>query len=178
MELLNFVNKTLAVLTIFSQIFILLVVIYFLFFSKKFEKFLRFLKNNAVGISFIVALIATLGSLYYSIIAGFTPCELCWYQRIFMYPAVIILGIGILKKDGIRATIYTLPLSIIGFIISAYHNYILMAPAIENTCTATSCTTKFIMEFNYVTIPSMALTAFSLIIMFLIIKKYVKHENT
>src|SRR6059036_3097018 len=76
--------------------------------------------NKSLLLSWLAAVIATLGSLYFSEVLNFIPCTLCWYQRIFMYPLAIILGIAFYRNDqGIFR--YTLPLSIIGMIISGYH---------------------------------------------------------
>ena len=149
----------LAVLTVLAQIFILL---YILPFKKKWMDMVR--KNN-LKIAFAVALTATLGSLYLSEIAHFTPCDLCWFQRIFMYPQVIILGIAILKKDK-NVKRYVLPLNIAGIIVSAYHNYIQIT---NTTCSvgSVSCLTNYVFKFGYVTIPMMAFTAFLLIIVLL-----------
>ena len=76
--------------------------------------------ENLLLASAIIALVASLGSLYFSEVLLYVPCELCWYQRILMYPLVILLGIAAVKKDAGIVT-YVLPLSIIGGSISIYH---------------------------------------------------------
>src|SRR4051812_17209676 len=74
----------------------------------------------ALALAFLIALVSTLGSLWLSEGANFTPCRLCWYQRIAMYPMVPILGIAALRRDaGVR--IYAAVLAGIGLVISAYH---------------------------------------------------------
>ncbi|MBI2459065.1 MAG: disulfide bond formation protein B [Parcubacteria group bacterium] len=135
---------------------------------------LNFFAKRALIFSFIVALMATLGSLFYSEIAGYEPCKLCWFQRILMYPQAIILGLAWLKKDY-NIALYSLVLSSLGALIAAYH-YLLqigLAPAIG--CSAVgysiSCAQRFVMRFGYITIPMMSLTAFLLIIGFMIILK-------
>ncbi|EGA90693.1 BdbC [Planococcus donghaensis MPA1U2] len=70
--------------------------------------------------AWFVSLIATLGSLYFSEIRGFIPCDLCWIQQIFMYPLVLVLGIATFRND-VKAAIYVLPLSLIGGTISILH---------------------------------------------------------
>lgn len=114
--------------------------------------------------AFAPALTAMLGSLYYSEVAGFVPCELCWYQRILMYPLTLIILIGILKQDEYLPD-YVLPFSLIGMGMSTYH-YLLQRGIVSSTGTCevgVPCTTQWVNYFGVVTIPFMALTAFILI---------------
>lgn len=127
------------------------------------------LHKRALLWSWIVALVATLGSLFYSEIALYDPCRLCWYQRIFMYPLAIILGIAWWKNEK-HIVKYAIPLAIIGGLIAAYHTAIqFMAainPSVTDTCAAVgaSCRTPEFWAFGYITIPVMALSAFILIL--------------
>lgn len=117
-------------------------------------------------IAFIQALVATLASLYFSEIAHFPPCVLCWYQRICLYPLVVILAVGIIKRDKILP-FYVLPLGLIGFGIALFHNllYYQILPESAAPCIqGISCTTKFIEWYGFITIPFLSLTAFTLII--------------
>lgn len=169
--LLDFVNKTLAVGTIASQIFIVLAIIYFFVPCKMKPRIYGFFSRNGLIFAFIFALIAMTGSLFYSNYAGFVPCPLCWYQRIFMYPEVIILGLALIKKDD-KIIDYSLAFSIIGLIISIYHNYIYFIGLNSVVCiSAESCATPYVSEFGYISIPMMALTAFAMISLLLIFKK-------
>jgi disulfide bond formation protein DsbB len=115
--------------------------------------------------AFVLVLVAIFGSLYFSEIAHFVPCTLCWYQRICMYPLVVILGIGIIeKKEDIFK--YVLPFSVIGWIVSIYHNLIQYRVISENlnVCTAIgSCSQRYINLYGFVTIPLLSLIAFTLI---------------
>lgn len=78
-------------------------------------------RDNRIYLAWVVALVATLGSLYFSEIRLFRPCILCWYQRICMYPLVLILGIAAFRSDfGIRR--YVLPLALIGALTGLYQN--------------------------------------------------------
>ncbi|GAA5503320.1 disulfide formation protein [Deinococcus xinjiangensis] len=78
-------------------------------------------RDNRLYLAWLVALVATLGSLYFSEVKGFRPCILCWYQRICMYPLALILGIAAFRSDfGIRR--YVLPLAIIGGLIGLFQN--------------------------------------------------------
>ena len=116
------------------------------------------------------ALLAMAGSLYFSEVANYTPCVLCWYQRIAMYPLVLILGIAIVRRDiGIR--IYAIPLAAIGAVISIYHWVIERIPELDyGACQAgVPCTQKWFEEFGFVTLPFLALVAFGLVITFLLI---------
>lgn len=113
---------------------------------------------TAWGASFI----ATLGSLYFSEIMKFEPCVLCWYQRIFMYPFVLWLGIALVKKDY-RIAAYSLPIASIGACISLYHSAIQKVPAFSEAgaaCGRVPCTGEYINWFGFVTIPFLALIGF------------------
>ena len=123
-----------------------------------------FLQKYGAVLAFIVALTATLGSLYYSEIARFIPCTLCWYQRIFMYPLVLITLVGMIEQDELLAN-YVLPLSIIGLFISGYH-VLIQNGAFSNPTTCTvgiPCSLRYVNYLGFITIPTMALTAFTLI---------------
>ncbi|GIU98385.1 MAG: hypothetical protein KatS3mg014_0001 [Actinomycetota bacterium] len=120
--------------------------------------------GSSLVLAWIVATVATLGSLYYSEVARFVPCELCWYQRIAMYPLAVVLGIAAVRSDfGIRR--YVLPLVSIGAAISVYHYQLERFPAQTSlACTVdVPCTTVWVWEFHYISIPFMALSAFALI---------------
>lgn len=132
----------------------------------------------SLPLAFAVAAVAASGSLYLSLVAGFKPCDLCWYQRIFMYPQVILLGLALLKREE-RIVDYCLALLGVGTVISLYHNYIAYQAITATFCSAVgevSCTQQYIVEYGYVTIPVMALTAFLVIISLLLLRKYKKSE--
>ena len=114
--------------------------------------------------AWFVALVATLGSLYLSEIRQIEPCMLCWYQRIAMYPLVIVLGVALLRRDG-EVWKTALPLSLIGACTSAYHIAVQWIPSIEVTQCATSapCSLRYFVLYGWVTIPAMAGAAFFLI---------------
>ena len=121
--------------------------------------------------AFLVAAIATGGSLFFSEIAHFVPCELCWYQRICMYP-LSILTLFLAFHGDHRAARYLVPLPLVGAGVSIYHllieNKVIKEPAqCLISAPGTGCGTKWINEFGYMTIPTLALTAFVLLIGFL-----------
>ncbi len=127
--------------------------------------------ENLAVFGWIVALVATLGSLYFSEVRQFIPCELCWYQRILMYPIVIILLVGVIRKDR-NAFLYSLIFSGIGFLTSLYHYGIQKIDFLQNSapsCGQVSCTGTYIDWAGFITIPFMAGVAFLIILMISII---------
>ena len=124
-----------------------------------------FFEKYGLYLAWLVALTATLGSLYFSEIREFVPCELCWIQRIFMYPLTIILGIAVFTEDRtIRK--YVLPLTIIGGIVSLYHYLVQKVPGfaeIQPCAQGVPCSGQYINWLGFITIPFLALTAFTLI---------------
>ncbi|MFA6523149.1 MAG: disulfide oxidoreductase [Candidatus Peribacteraceae bacterium] len=123
------------------------------------------LRRRGVLFLLVVALVATLGSLFFSEIAGWTPCKLCWFQRICMYPQVVLLAIALWRRDRTIAA-YVLALCLIGMTFSlvqyAEQVYSLLHPGTEQVCdgSGVSCATTQLLTFGYITIPLMALTAF------------------
>jgi disulfide bond formation protein DsbB len=117
--------------------------------------------------AFAVAAVATGGSLFFSEIAHFVPCELCWYQRICMYPLSIITLLAAIAGD-FRVARYLLPLPVVGAGVSVYHLLVENGVVSQSTACLVSapggCATKWIEEFGYVTIPTLALTGFALLI--------------
>ncbi|MCD2138991.1 disulfide oxidoreductase [Salinicoccus halitifaciens] len=134
------------------------------------------MKNNKLFMQliFLVSLIATLGSLYFSEVRMYLPCEMCWYQRIIMYPIVLISFIGLIRND-LNSRIYVRAFSGIGIITSAYHYSLQKFSFIADSqpaCTGVDCTVQYINWFGFITIPFLALIAFILIFtMSFLIKK-------
>ncbi len=128
----------------------------------------------------VVALSATMGSLYFSEIRGYEPCELCWIQRIFMYPLVLIIGIAYLQHNA-RIALTTAILAIIGGAISLYHYGIQKVDFLSDSapaCGRVSCTGEYMNLFGFITIPFLALTAFVLIaVSSLLVLKALKEEK-
>ncbi|MGY4691650.1 disulfide oxidoreductase [Salibacterium sp. K-3] len=115
--------------------------------------------------AWLVSAAAVLGSLYFSEGLGFEPCELCWYQRILMYPLVIVLGIAAYDHNT-RIIRYVLPLSVIGVLISAYHYLMQKIPGfapVEPCAEGVPCQGQYINMFGFITIPFLALLGFLLI---------------
>lgn len=137
------------------------------------KKISNFILVNAIYLILLQLILALLGSLYFSNVKGFEPCILCWWQRIFMYSQIPVIAVALFKKE-IDIYKYTLTLSILGIIVSIYHN-LLYVGIIKNEdfCTrGISCTSKYIEYFGFVTIPLLALIAFSVIITLSLISRY------
>ena len=121
----------------------------------------------------LIAAISTTGSLFFSYVMEFAPCVLCWYQRIFLFPLVILLAIGLLPFD--RSVVkYTLPLAIAGWLIALYHNLLysgIIPESIQPCSRGVSCTEEYIDLFGFLTIPMLSLLSFSAIIILLIFLK-------
>jgi disulfide bond formation protein DsbB len=115
--------------------------------------------------AWIVAVLATAGSLYFSEVAKFTPCTLCWYQRIAMYPFVVLLGVATLRRDA-RPPTGASTLAAVGAIIAAYHVALEWLPSLDSgACSAAvPCTFVWFRVFGVISLPSLALTAFLLIL--------------
>ena len=129
------------------------------------------LKKNLLYIAFAQSLVATSGSLFFSEILKLPPCVLCWYQRICMYPIVVLLAITIYTGDKGVAK-YVLPLSITGLLIGIYHNllyYNILSEAAAPCILGVSCTTKQIEWFGFITIPLLSLIAFAIITIVMVI---------
>ena len=113
-------------------------------------------------LAWMIALVATVGSLFFSEVMQLPPCVLCWYQRIAMYPLVLIIGVGIVSRDA-RMKSYALPICLIGLAISIYHNllyYGILPESIAPCAEGISCTSRQIEWFGFITIPLLALAAF------------------
>ena len=140
--------------------------------SKKLENSLLFI--------WIVSLVATLGSLYFSEIRGYEPCELCWYQRIFMYPIVILTTVAYIQKNALIALTVAL-FACIGGALSLYHYGIQKVPFLQDSapaCGRVACTGYYINWLGFITIPFLALTAFIIIAaVSLYMLKVLKEEN-
>lgn len=169
---LEFANLFLSILTVIGQAMVVILLGAWIFAPK--GSLVKFVGENRVVMSFIVALIAMSGSLYYSEIAGLEPCELCWFQRIAMYPLVMLLAIALIKKDEGVAK-YSLGLAVPGIIIGIYHYYLQLGGVGFTSCGVVgysiNCADKFVLKFGYITIPLMAVTAFAMIIVFMLSRK-------
>lgn len=143
------------------------------------QKVSAFFGRHAILFSFLVAAGSVAGSLFYSDYAHFAPCELCWIERAFIYTQALILLIAVVakrkrfgRKVGEFARKACLILSGIDFPVSAYHTYLQLGGGAIVPCSATGpdCAYVYFIQYGYVTIPSMALTAAALILVFMLLK--------
>lgn len=134
--------------------------------NNKKEQFYKYILPQALlNLAWIQAFVATFGSLYFSEILKFPPCVLCWYQRIFMYPLVIIIAVGILLKDK-HVSWYILPLSISGMLVALYQTLLNwgVIPYDPASCAqGISCITTYFNWFGFINIPFLSFLAFSVI---------------
>ena len=122
-------------------------------------------KKSLLYLAWGQALVATAGSLYLSQVLNWTPCILCWYQRIFLYPLVIILGVAIVMEVT-NFEYIVLTMTAIGGLISIYHNLLMyrIIPESLAPCSAgVSCTIHYHLWFGFLTVPLLSLTAFVVI---------------
>ncbi len=127
-------------------------------------KITKFLSQNNVAVVLVISASAMIGSLTLSEILGFLPCQLCWYQRISMYPIAVISFIALLTNDRIKK--YVLTLSVVGVLVSIYHILLQMFPTIlECNDETAKCSAVQFAQYGYITIPVMSFTAFLLVIL-------------
>lgn len=128
---------------------------------------------NILFLGWLVASVSTLGSLFFSYVMEFAPCVLCWYQRIFLFPLVIVLAAGLFPFDK-KVVKYALPLAIAGWLTAAYHNLLfagIIPESIQPCSRGVSCTEEYINIFGFLSIPMLSLLSFTAITIILIILK-------
>ncbi len=116
--------------------------------------------------AWFIAVVATGGSLFFSEVMTYQPCVLCWYQRIGMYPLVLLLLIGLIKNDR-QVLRYAFPLTAVGWFFAAYHNLLHLGiiPESASPCiVGVPCSTIYIQWMGFITIPLLSIVAFSLIL--------------
>ena len=123
----------------------------------------------------LIAMVSTASSLYYSEVVGFTPCDFCWYQRIAMYPLAILLVVALITRSRIE-TRYVVALAAIGLLLSIYHYQLEMFPQQAEVCSGiVSCTSRYVEEFGFVSIPFMAGSGFLTILLLQVSEWRVDH---
>lgn len=139
-----------------------------------------FIGQYSILLAFLVSLGAISGSLFYSELVGFEPCVLCWWQRVFIYPQVILFAVALWKrKNDVFA--YAVPMVLISGVLGLYQSYVYMGGTSILPCTALdgACSKVYVMEFGYITIPSMSLTVSLYILLIAWAHKiYDKNRNT
>jgi len=113
----------------------------------------------------LVACLGTLGSLFFSEVMGFAPCNLCWFQRIFLYPLVPMMLVGLFPYDG-SVVRFALPLTACGWLVAGYHTLIYegVIPESAAPCSkGVSCSEEYIELFGVLSIPALSWLAFTII---------------
>lgn len=170
------VSTTLAAAAVVVQaaLAILLIVALAAIFSTRARRLVAEIRDTLAGaelwIAWLFAFVATAGSLFYSEVSEFIPCRLCWFQRIGMYPLAALLLIAAIRRDRRGGALYGLPPAVFGALTAIYHIYIEYNPEAETAgCKiGAPCATKWIDELGYITLPVLALTAFTAIIILLL----------
>jgi len=134
--------------------------------------------DNLFFLGWVTSIIAMFGSLYFSEIKQFIPCDLCWYQRILMYPLTILLGVSYVRKDW-NISLYAMIMAAVGGSISLFHYSLQKIPFMgehADFCGQASCVGEYINWLGFITIPFLALTAFIIIFVtnFIVWKNYRK----
>ena len=131
----------------------------------------KIISSSIVLVTFIVASIATLGSLFFSEVMEFIPCSMCWYQRIFMYPLVLIFLINLLYPDD-KLFKYSFPLVLVGLLFAIYHNLLMWGIIPESAVPCKQgvpCSTEYFEYFGFINIPFLSLASYLLIAILLIV---------
>jgi disulfide bond formation protein DsbB len=138
----------------------------------------RLVADQGLALAWLVAAVSMAGSLWLSEGPDYPPCELCWYQRIAMYPLVLVLGVAVVRGDA-GAWRYAIPLPVVGALIAAYHVTIQWRPTLDvGVCSAgASCTGRYLNVFGFVSIPVMAGAAFLLITVLLLLVRSIEHAD-
>ena len=170
-------NQFVSISVIFLQAICLVLVVVMLFVPDRHNIVRKFFKDYAFYFGFLIALGAIALSLFYSNVIGFPVCELCYLQRIFLYPQFILFGMELYKKDRTIVD-FSMVFALLGIITSIYHIYIEHGgtsglPCAVPSATEVSCAVRYVFEFSYVTIPVMALTASLFILLLMVNYKYV-----
>ena len=160
-------TATIGFLTLVSNIIFVAVFLIVVAHSDSRKHLYNFVHKYVLELLFFGILSAVVGSLIYSDIVGFPPCDLCWWQRLFMYPQLIIVGMAWYKKDK-TVIDYLVPLSIMGAIISLYQSFIQwgFSSGASGGCVAIGgeCAKVYFMQYSYITIPFMSFTVFAYVI--------------
>jgi disulfide bond formation protein DsbB len=161
-DAIHYLNVFLGTGVIIAQI-LCVVALLLLFFGPKKNPYLDFINHHVLILGFLISFFSAVFPLVYSEIIHFLPCYLCWWQRVFMFPLVLMFGVALWDKDR-KVIRYALPLLCAGFLVSVYQNFFYYFGETSNLpCDASgvSCYQHLVSEFGgYISIPMMALTAF------------------
>ncbi len=184
----QFVTAVFSLGVIAGQIFIVAVIADLLILGKakrSSKNISAFASKHILGLGLFINIVAILVSLFYSFVVGFEPCTLCWWQRILMFPQLVLFATALYykRRHGLRYPMVLATsaiLSVIGLLVGAYQYYAQMFnPSLLAACAASgpSCAKIFFTTFGYITIPMMSLTGFAFILVILAARYFVPHEN-
>lgn len=164
----EFTNSIFTTLTVIAQVLVVtLVIIYVRFRKNPSNEVFSFVAKNSILLAFIAASLSMIGSLIYSDVLGYEPCKFCWFQRIAMYPQVLLLGLALFKQDY-KFAFYSIWLSTIGALLALNHYILQITGTSVLPCSAVgysvSCSKVFTLRLGYITIPLMAFCAFAVMI--------------
>jgi disulfide bond formation protein DsbB len=150
------IERTLAILALAAAVVAVLTLLALV--TRRVPAWLR--DDVALPLATAIVTVATVGSLYLSEVVGYPPCILCWYQRIAMYPLVVVLGVATLRDDR-QVWRTAVPLSAVGAVFAGWHIAVERNPGLGGVCDpAAPCTVLWVQEFGFLTLPTMALIGF------------------
>jgi disulfide bond formation protein DsbB len=147
----------------------------------KTNKIVNFVYKNADYGVWFIAVASVFGSLTFSEILKYPPCQLCWWQRILIYPLAIMLSVAILRKEGKNTPFYVLPFSVLGMIVSFYHSLLQWGIVKETVLNCTengnvACDKPDFLLLGFITIPFLSFLAFSGITVLMSLKIWINKK--
>ena len=175
-ENISFLLPYLVLISHVVFVFLLLAIIFRNSWGRSIQTFFG---KYALLLAFLVSISAVIGSLFYSEVVGFEPCALCWWQRVSLYPLVVIFGMAIWKRTA-NAFLYAVPLTLLGTLVAAYQSYVSLGGVSLLPCTAIgeACSKIYVIAFGYITIPFMGLTVALYILLLAWANKIYRDENS
>lgn len=171
MENLETLDFLIALGTIGMQVLSVLLLALFYFRNKAWAgKFVSFVTERGLLLSLLIVIAGTVLSLIYSEYFGIVPCGLCWLQRVFLYPQLVLFVLAVWWRDH-RIADYSIALSFIGGAVALYHHFIQMGGNSVLPCPASGvgdCAKRFLFEFDYITFPLVAFSSFTLLIIIML----------
>ena len=159
-------NHYLSLLTIVGGVSVIIFaayVVYVAYSTNKQNSLILLVSTYVLQLSYVTALVGVTMSLFYSEVVHYVPCDLCWYQRIFLYPQVFLFAYAWYKKDR-NVLPYAIVLSVVGFIIAAYHHMLQIGFDLMKPCSsalfAVDCAKPTFIEYGFVTFPLMSAVLF------------------
>lgn len=133
----------------------------------------EYIARYTLPLAFVLAAVSTFFTLVYSEYLGVIPCGLCWLQRVFLYPQVLMFAVAWFKRDR-GVVLYSIPLSIAGFVVALYQHALQMGMSSPLPCPAAGeadCAKRIVFELGYITFPLMAASLFAFLIVLMLIYK-------